>query len=311
MTMKEDNILDLIIIGGGPGGLTAAIYGLRSRLNLVMLEKSGMGGQIALSDIIENYPGVPAISGAELMAKFEEQANGFGLKTETADVESIENVGDHRLLRTSDGEYRARTVIVSSGAKWRKLGIPGEAEFTGRGVSYCATCDGFFFRDKEIVVVGGGDTAVKESLFLTKMVKKIHLVHRRDTLRAEEIHREHALSNPKFEFHWNTVAEEIIGDSKVSEVALKNVKTGEQERIKVEGAFIFIGVLPNSDFIECEKDGQGFIKTDEMMRTSIPGVFAVGDVRVTPLRQVATAVGDAAVAAYAANDFIERQPART
>ncbi len=309
--MVNNELLDMLIIGGGPGGLTAAIYALRGKLKTLLVEKTGMGGQIALSAVIENYPGVDPISGAELMAKFEEQARGFGLETESAEVSAIEDAGDHRRVVTTDGEYRAKTVIIASGAKWRKLGVPGEAEFTGRGVSYCATCDGFFFRGKEVVVVGGGDTAVKESLFLTKMVEKVHIVHRRDKLRAEKIHQEQALAHPKIEFHWDSVAESINGESTVTGVSGKNIKTGEEKVIPVSGAFIFIGVLPNSDFFTGDTDKQGFIATDRMMATSMPGVFAIGDVRDTPLRQVATAVGDGALAAYSAQDFIEKQPART
>lgn len=309
--MVTNELLDLLIIGGGPGGLTAAIYALRGRLKTLLVEKTGLGGQIAVSDMVENYPGVDPMSGAELMAKFEEQARGFGLETESAEVTAIEDAGDHRRVVTTDGEYHARTVIVASGAKWRKLGVPGEAEFTGRGVSYCATCDGFFFRGKTVVVVGGGDTAVKESLFLTKMVDKIHLVHRRDELRAEKIHQEQALAHPKIEYHWDSVVEEIRGESTVKHVITKNIKTGEITDIEADGAFVFIGVLPNSELFAGDKDAQGFIATNEHMATSMPGVFAVGDVRTTPLRQVATAVGDGAVAAYSAQGFIEENPSRT
>lgn len=309
--MTNNELLDLLIIGGGPGGLTAAIYALRGKLKTLLVEKTGLGGQIALSDIIENYPGVDAVSGVDLMAKFEEQARRFGLETESAEVTGIEDAGDHRRVLTSDGEYRAKTVIIAAGAKWRKLGIPGEAEYTGRGVSYCATCDGFFFRDKDVVVVGGGDTAVKESLFLAKLVNKIHVIHRRDQLRAEKIHQEQAQANPKIEFHWDTIAEKIIGDGTVTGVATKNVKTGETGEIKVSGVFVFVGVLPNSEFFSGRKEARGFIETDVHMATSIPGVFAVGDVRDTPLRQVTTAVGDGAIAAYSAQDFLEKQPPRT
>ncbi len=309
--MADNELLDLLIIGGGPGGLTAAIYALRGKLKMLLVEKAGMGGQIALSDIIENYPGVDEVSGAELMTKFEEQARRFGLETGTAEVTGIEDAGDYRRVVTTDGEYKAKTVIIASGAKWRKLGVPGETEFTGRGVSYCATCDGFFFRGKEIVVVGGGDTAVKESLFLTKMVDKIHLIHRRDRLRAEKIQQDEVLSHPKIEIHWDSVAESINGESTVTGVSIKNIKTGEKKELPVSGAFIFVGVLPNSKFFSGDTDKQGFIITDQMMATSIPGVYAIGDVRDTPLRQVATAVGDGAIAAYSAQDFIDKQPART
>ena len=303
--MTTDNTYDLIIICGGPGGLTAAIYALRAKLNLLLIEKMGIGGQIALSDVVENYPGVPAVSGVELMAKFEEQAKSFGLQTDYAEVQSIKDNGDHRLITTSAGELRAKAVIVASGAKPRRLGVPGEAEYTGRGVSYCATCDGFFFRGKEVAVVGGGDTAVKEALFLAKLVNKVHLIHRRDALRAEKIHQEQALAHPKIEFHWDSVVTEITGETTVSGVVLKNVKTGAAEHVAVDGAFVFVGILPNADFIDCAKDEAGFIKTDDHMRTSQPGVFAIGDVRTTVLRQVATSVGDGAIAAHVAGEFVE------
>jgi thioredoxin reductase (NADPH) len=308
--MTTDMTFDLLIIGGGPGGLTAAIYALRGKLSTLLIEKTGIGGQIALTDIIENYPGVDPMSGAELMDKFETQAKSFGLKTESAEVTGIEDAGEYRRIVTTSGEYRAKTVIIASGAKWRKLGAPGEAAYTGRGVSYCATCDGFFFRNKDVVVVGGGDTAVKEALFLAKMVNKVHLVHRRDRLRAEKIHQEQALANPKIECHWDTVVEEISGDKTVTGVKTKNVKTGESGEIRSDGVFVFVGVQPNSEFFAGDKDTQGFIATDRQMATSMEGVFAVGDVRDTPLRQVATAVGDGAVAAFSAQDFIDRQPPR-
>jgi thioredoxin reductase (NADPH) len=303
--MSADKILDLVIIGGGPGGLTAAIYALRARLDLLLLEKTGIGGQIAVSDMVENYPGSAPMSGVELMSKFEEQAKRFGLRAEFAEVTSVRDRGDHRSVVTTDGELKARAVIVASGAKWRRLGVRGEAEYNGRGVSYCATCDGFFFRGKEVVVVGGGDTAVKESLFLTKLVDKVHLVHRRDALRAEKINQEKALADPKIEFHWNTVLEEIVGDKTVTGVRVKDVKTNETGEIAAAGVFVFVGVLPNADFIDCDKDQLGFIKTDDQLRTSVNGVYAVGDVRTTRLRQVATAVGDGALAAYTAQEFID------
>lgn len=304
--METDNrVLDLIIIGGGPGGLTAAIYALRAKLDLLLIEKTGVGGQIALSDIVDNYPGLPGISGVELMAKFEDQAKSFGLEIEYTDVEKVTDEGDHRLVKTTSGDFRAKTVIIASGAKPRKLGVPGENEFTGRGVSYCATCDGFFFREKNVAVIGGGDTAVKEALFLTKLVNKVSLVHRRDALRAEKIHQDQALDNPKIEMEWNSVLEEIKGDKKVSAVVVKDVKTGETKDIAVEGVFVFVGILPNSDLVDCDKDSGGFIITDEQMQTSIKGVFAVGDVRVKALRQVATAVGDGATAAFSAQGFVE------
>ena len=300
-----DKIYDLIIIGGGPGGLTAAIYALRAKLDLLLLEKTGIGGQIALSDVVENYPGLPGLSGVELMTKFEEQAKSFGLQTDYAEVQSIKDHGDHRLVSTTSGGLKTRAVIIAAGAKPRRLNVPGETEYTGRGVSYCATCDGFFFRGKDVVVVGGGDTAVKESLFLAKLVNKVTVIHRRDALRAEKIIQEKALADPKIDFLWDTVVERISGEKTVSGVTVKNIKTDETKDLAVDGAFVFVGILPNSDFIDCDKDEAGFIRTDDHMRTSINGVFAVGDVRTTVLRQVATAVGDGAIAAHVAGEFIE------
>ncbi len=303
--MSENKVFDLIIIGGGPGGLTAAIYGLRAKLDLVLLEKAGLGGQIALSDIVDNYPGVPSVSGIDLIAKFEEQAKSFGLEVEYTEVEGVSSKDNLKLVKTSSGDYLTKSIIISSGAKPRLLNVPGEAKFTGRGVSYCATCDGFFFRDKDVVLVGGGDTAVKEALFLTKLVKSVHLVHRRDALRAEKIHQEQALANPKIKFHWNSVLEEIKGDKKVSSALIKDVNTQETSEIAAEGVFVFVGILPNADFIDCRKDSGGFIKTDENMMTSLDGIFAVGDVRDKVLRQVATAVGDGAIAAFSAQEYTD------
>jgi len=300
-----DKIYDLIIIGGGPGGLTAAIYALRAKLDVLLIEKTGIGGQIALSDVVENYPGTAPMSGVELMAKFEEQAKAFGLEPRYGEVGSVKDNGGYRVVDTADGELRARAVIIASGAKPRRLGVPGETEYTGRGVSYCATCDGFFFRNKDVVVVGGGDTAVKEALFLAKIVNKVSLVHRRDSLRAEKIIQEKALNDPKIDFVWDSVVTGIYGDKTVSGVTVRNVKTDASRELAVAGAFVFVGILPNSDFIDCDKDEAGFIRTDDRLRTSIPGVFAVGDVRTTVLRQVATAVGDGATAAYVAGEFIE------
>ncbi|HEB12558.1 MAG TPA: thioredoxin-disulfide reductase [Actinobacteria bacterium] len=303
--MSEKKVFDLIIIGGGPGGLTAAIYGLRAKLNLIMLEKTGIGGQIALSDIVENYPGVPSVSGIDLIARFEEQAKSFGLEIKFAEVEEIGSEDNLKLVKTGSGDFLTKSIIIASGAKPRRLDVPGETEFTGRGVSYCATCDGFFFRDKEVIVVGGGDTAVKEALFLTKLVKNVSLVHRRDALRAEKIHQEQALANPKIKFHWNSVLQEVKGEKKVNGAVIKDVNTGELSEIAAEGIFVFVGILPNADFIDCEKDSGGFIKTDKHMKTSLDGVFAVGDVRDTVLRQVATSVGDGAIAAFSAQDYVD------
>lgn len=297
---------DLVIIGAGPAGFTAAIYSLRAKLDVLMLEKTGPGGQIALSDVIENYPGYSKISGVELMQKFEEQAKGFGLVMESAEVVAIEDHGDKKIVKTTSGDHECKAVIICSGAKPRKLGVPGEEEFTGRGVSYCATCDAFFFKEKDVVSVGGGDTAVKESLFLSKMVNKVEVVHRRDALRAEKIIQEKALANPSINFNWDSIVTSINGDSSVESVTIKNVKNDSETDLPVQGVFVFVGIIPNTDFINIvEKDDGGFIKASETMETSVKGIFVAGDARVTPLRQVVTAVGDAAIAAVSAEAHIE------
>lgn len=297
---------DLVIVGGGPGGLTAGIYAQRALLDTLLLEKMGIGGQICMSDVIENYPGFKSISGTELMKLFEEQAKSFGLKIEFAEVSKITDMGTHKLLETSEGPVEAKTVIIATGSKAKRLGVPGEAEFIGRGVSFCATCDGFFFKDREVAVIGGGDAALKEGLFLSKIVKKVHLVHRRDQFRGEKINQEKARKDPKFEFHLNKVVEEIKGDFMgVQGLTLKDTQTGETSELAVDGVFIFIGWTPNTEFVDVVKDAGGFITTDRRLATSMPGLFAVGDCRDTPLKQVATAVGDGAIAALSAESYIE------
>lgn len=297
---------DLVIVGGGPGGLTAGIYAKRALLDTVLLEKMGIGGQIVMSDVIENYPGFKEISGPELMKQFEEQAKSFGLEVRFSEVTRITDKGGYKELETSEGIIEARAVVICSGSRAKRLGVPGESEFTGRGVSFCATCDGFFFKNREVAVIGGGDTALKEGLFLSKLVKKVHLVHRRDELRGEKINQQKAKNDPKFEFHLNKVVEEVKGDFMgVQSLVLKDTKSGEVTELAVEGVFVFIGWDPNTGFIEVEKDAQGFIRTNMAMATSMPGVFAAGDCRHTPLRQVATAVGDGAIAAYEAEQYIE------
>ena len=297
---------DLIIIGGGPGGLTAGIYAQRANLKTVLLEKMGVGGQICMSDVIENYPGFKSINGIELMKLFEEQARSLGLEIKFAEVTGVLDKGTHKEVVTSDGVLAAKTVIISTGARPKRLGVPGEAEFIGRGVSFCATCDGFFFRGREVAVIGGGDAALKEGLFLSKIVKKVHLVHRRDAFRAEKITQDKAFSQPNMELHLNRVVEEIKGDAMgVQGVVLKDTVTGENEDLNVDGVFVFAGISPNTAFADVKKDDYGFIVTDKLLMTSALGIFAVGDCRDTPLRQVATAVGDGALAAFEAHRYVE------
>lgn len=299
-------IYDVVIIGGGPAGLTAGIYAKRGMLNAVLLEKMGVGGQIIVTDLVENFPGFQEISGAELAGKFEQHALKFGLETKSmVEVEVIEDRGKTKLVKTSEGDFETKTVIITTGTTPKKLGAKGELELIGRGVSYCATCDGFFFREKTVVVVGGGDSAITEAIYLTKMAKKVIVVHRRDKLRAERINQEHAFANPKISFVWDSVIEEVLGKQVVEKVMVKNVKTNAISEIKTDGVFIYVGLIPNTGFADVKKDEWGFIITNDSRETSVNGIFAAGDCRVTPLRQIATAVGDGAIAAVSAERYIE------
>jgi thioredoxin reductase (NADPH) len=296
---------DLIIIGGGPGGIAAAIYALRARMKLVLVEKAGIGGQIALSDVIENYPGFPAPSGPELMAKFEEHAKKEGLEIKYALVSGIRKENSLFTVELGKEAIAAKSIIIATGAEPSKLGISGEKEFFGRGVSTCATCDGPFYRDKEVAVIGGGDTAVKEAIFLSKLVNRLYIVHRRDRLRAEKVLQERIFSKDNVEFCWNNTGVEVKGDKQgVTGLLIQDKNSGEKRELKVDGVFIFVGLTPSTDFADCNKDKWGFIITDENMETSVSGMFAVGDCRVTPLRQVATAVGDGAIAAVKAEEYV-------
>jgi thioredoxin reductase (NADPH) len=298
-------MLDLIIIGGGPGGLSSAIYGLRAKLDVLLIEKIGLGGQIAKTDIIENYPGFISLTGPELVSKFEEHAKSFGLNNKFGVVAGIDDHGDRKVVKTDFGEIECRAVIIATGASPKKLKIKGEEEFHGRGVSYCATCDGPFYKDKDVLLVGGGDTAVKEAIYLTKIAKKVRLVHRRNRLRAEKIMQDMILSNPKVEFHWDSKLEEINGDnSGVTGARINKVDNSEPKEINVDGVFIFVGINSNSEFINVNKDEGGFIITNDKMETSTKGIYAIGDIRNTPLRQVVTAVGDGAIAAVMAEEYI-------
>ncbi len=299
-------VYDVVIIGGGPAGLTAGIYAKRAMLNAVLLEKMGVGGQIIVTDLVENFPGFQEISGAELAGKFEQHAQKFGLETKSmVEVTGTEDRGKTKVVKTSEGDFETKTVIITTGTTPKKLGAKGELELTGRGVSYCATCDGFFFRDKTVVVVGGGDSAITEAIFLTKMAKKVIVVHRRDKLRAEKINQEHAFANQKISFVWDSVVEEIAGKHVVEKIMVRNVKTKAVSDIKTDGVFIYVGLIPNTGFADVKKDEWGFIITNDCRETSVKGIFAAGDCRVTPLRQIATAVGDGAIAAVSAERYIE------
>lgn len=303
---------DCVIIGGGPGGICAAIYAIRSGLKTVIIEKLGVGGQIAVSDIIENYPGFPSISGPDLMKNFEDHAKSLETEFIFTNVKKIETEGQTHLIHTAKDTIKAKTIVICSGAEPKQLGFKGEREFTGRGVSTCATCDGGFYRNKPVAVIGGGDTAVKESIYLSRIVGKIYHIHRRDRFRAEKVLQDRIMSKENIEFCWKNNAEEVLGDdSGVTGLRIKDVESGQTKDLAVDGIFVFVGIIPNTGFVDCKKDDQGFIITDENMVTSVPGIFAAGDCRVTPLRQVATAVGDAAIAAFKAEEYVSELEGRS
>ena len=306
----NNGIYDLIIVGGGPAGLTAGLYGGRARLDTILLEGALVGGQMTTTDEIDNYPGFPAgVTGAELTQLMEEQAKAFDCKIFSETVESIEAEGDIKTVRTGENTYKGRALVLCPGTEYRKLGIPGEKEFTGRGVSYCATCDAAFFKDGKIVVVGGGDSALTEALFLRKFAREITIIHRRDALRAEKIYQEKAFAEPRIDFLWDTVVEEIRGDQTVRNVVVKNVKTEAVREIATDGVFMFVGVIPKTSFLQgvVELDQWGYIVADDACRASIEGVFAAGDARKSFLKQIATAVGDGATAAFAAEKYLEEK----
>jgi thioredoxin reductase (NADPH) len=300
---------DVLIIGGGPAGLTAGLYTSRARLTTLLVEKSALGGQVIKTERIENYPGfVSSISGFELIHNLEEQAKGFGLTITSAAAESIAPING-RLIKvaSSEGEFRTRSLIIATGSEPRLLGAPGEERLTGRGVSYCATCDGAFFREKEVAVVGGGDAAIEEALFLSRLARRVHIIHRRDQLRAVQILQERARAEGKISFVWNTVVEEILGDARVSGLRLKNLKDGTASTLTVDGVFIYVGLRPNTGWLAglMPLTDDGLIVTNDLMETTLPGVFAAGDVRKKLLRQITTAVGDGATAAFAAEKYVQ------
>ena len=303
-------IYDVIIIGGGPSGMTSAIYSSRARLKTLLIEKAGCGGQMAITDNIENYPGFEqSINGFELATKMQTQATNFGTEFVYGEVVSFQlNDKIKKVVLLDNKEYLAKTIIISSGASFKKLGIKGEQEFIGKGVSYCATCDGPFFRNKEILVVGGGDSALQEALYLTKFAVKVNLIHRRNEFRAAKIIQEKVFKEQKINVIFDSVVEEISGKDVLEQVTLKNIKTNTISQLSVNGVFIFVGRTPNTNFLnnQLKLNKQGYIITDDKMNTSLEGVFACGDVREKILRQVVTATGDGAIAAIAAQHYLEK-----
>ncbi|MGB9886047.1 MAG: thioredoxin-disulfide reductase [Moorellales bacterium] len=301
-------VYDVAVIGAGPAGLTAAVYCARGGWKTVVFEAALPGGQAALTDTIENYPGFPeGINGQELMDKFLEQAERFGAEIRIEAVQRTSLGDTPKSLWTSGGEYRARAVILATGGRQRRLGVPGEEEFIGRGVSFCATCDGAFFRNQKVAVVGGGDAAVKEALLLTRWAREVVLIHRRDRLAATRALQERARAHEKLRFLWNTVVERVQGRDRVESLSLRDVNSGRQFEEPVDGVFVFIGSEPNTTVFQNQGlslDAVGYVLTDEEMKTSLPGVFAAGDVRAKRFRQVATAVGDGALAAAAAEHYL-------
>ena len=306
--MSEGKIYDVIIAGAGPAGMTAAVYASRANLDTLMLERGVPGGQMADTEDIENYPGFESIKGQELSTKMFEHAKKFGAEYAYGDIKGVEDHGSYKEINAGSKTFKTRALIITTGAQYKKLAIPGEEDLTGRGVSYCAVCDGAFYKNHEIVVVGGGDSAVEEGIYLTRFANKVTIIHRRDELRAQKIIQDRAFNNDKIEFIWDTIVEEVNEeDGKVSSLSIKNVKTGETGKFETTGVFIYIGMVPLSEPFKSLGivDEEGYIPTNENMETKIPGVFAAGDIRVKDLRQVVTATGDGSIAAEQAQKYIE------
>jgi thioredoxin reductase (NADPH) len=308
--MTETKDYDIIIVGAGPAGLAAGLYAARARRRTLLIERKVTGGQIALTADVENYPGIERINGFELGERMHKQAESYGMETAYTDIIALETREDGRhVLRPAEGEYVAPAVILAGGADYNKLGVPGEERLTGFGVSYCATCDAAFFKDQVVAVVGGGDAALDEGMFVTRYASKAYVIHRRDTLRASAILQERAFANPKLEFTWNTVVEEILGDDHVTGARLRNVQTGEQSTLDVGAVFVFIGLTPNTGWLRgvVPMDTGGHVFVNEWMETEVPGIFAAGDVRANSARQVVTAAGDGATAAIRADHYISER----
>jgi thioredoxin reductase (NADPH) len=297
---------DIVIIGAGPSGLAAGLYGARARRSTLLIEKNVTGGQIALTAVIENYPGIDEINGFDLGQAMQQQAEKYGMETVYTEVTSIEPQEGVHLVHTLEGDYLAKTVIITAGADYNRLDVPGEHRLTGYGVSYCGTCDAAFFKDMEVAVVGGGDAAMDEGLFVARYASKVSVIHRRDTLRASTILQERAFANEKMHFIWDTVVESIDGDQEVQSLHLRNVKTNAETDFPVAGVFIFIGQTPNTSFLDglVNMDAGNHVIVNEWMETNVPGIYAAGDIRANSARQVISAAGDGATAAIRADHYI-------
>lgn len=303
------HIYDMLIVGGGPGGYTAALYAARSGLDVIVLEKLSAGGQMALTAHIDNYPGFDeTVDGFTLGEKMRSAAERFGAKTELAEVYKLELSGEIKTAETSEGIFQGRTVVFATGANPRNLGVSDEQSLIGRGINYCAACDGMFYRNKTVAVVGGGNTAAAEALHLSRIAKKVILIHRRDSLRATKIYHEPLMKAENIEFKWNSAVTKLLHDEKLTGIVLKDVNTGEESEISVDGVFVSIGRVPATALVkdQLELDESGYIKADETTRTNIPGVFAVGDVRTKALRQIVTATADGAMAAHFAEEYLHQ-----
>ncbi|GAK11713.1 thioredoxin-disulfide reductase [Geomicrobium sp. JCM 19039] len=308
MSGDTEKIYDVIIAGAGPAGMTAAVYTSRAEMSTLMIERGVPGGQMANTEDVENYPGYDHILGPDLSNKMFDHAKKFGAEYAYGDIKSIEEGKEYKTVHAGNKSYKARAVIVTTGAEYKQLGIPGEKELGGRGVSYCAVCDGAFFRQREIIVVGGGDSAVEEAVYLTRFADKVTIVHRRDQLRAQKILQQRAFVNDKIDFKWNTVVKEIHSDNgKVGSVTLVDVEDGTEYEHKTEGVFIYIGMLPLNDAVKDLgiTNDEGYIETNEEMETAIPGLYAAGDIREKSLRQIVTATGDGSLAAQNAQHYVE------
>ncbi|PIC56543.1 thioredoxin-disulfide reductase [Sporosarcina sp. P12(2017)] len=304
----EEKVYDVIVVGAGPAGMTAAVYTSRGNMSTLMLERGLPGGQMANTEDIENYPGFESILGPDLSTKMFDHAKRFGAEYAYGDVTKIEDSREFKTVHVGEKSYKARAVILTTGAEYRKIGVPGEEELTGRGVSYCAVCDGAFFRNKDIVVIGGGDSAVEEGSYLTRFANKVTIIHRRDTLRAQKIVQERAFANEKIDFIWNSTVKQVNEkDGKIGSITLVSTEDGSEREMETEGMFVYIGLDPITEpFKELGiLDENGYIETNDIMETKIPGIFAAGDVREKLLRQVVTATGDGSIAAQAAQKYIE------